>query len=426
MPQNSDQITTRRRVLGGLGLTGIALGMPGCTTLASTSGERASGAGSDWSGERLFRAVREYSAMGNHSVGTAVDADTNRWFADQLRTMGGAIEFQRFAFQRFDGTTSVSIDDEPIPSMPLYYEAVGEFQSDSPRVVTVKVTTGDRPSQALQNEIAKAKVAGATLLVIATQGAEGELSTPNVYPVLGSGMPTILVPGRYADALAKGKVKARFSGRIVPGESNNVVARFGDQTKAPMVIATPLSGWFTCAAERGTGIAIALALADRLGRERPLLVVGSPGHEILHHIGLEEYLKDNKVAPSLILHLGANVAVGVRDPKSGKLSLAPGVNDPKAIPEAGRAVFVRMDEARFKTIEPALAEADLLPVLNPPAWKGEGALWAGASPSDLISFTGIHPLFHTTGDIPEATTSAEALARVYQATSNAIFAYLSS
>jgi hypothetical protein len=423
MSQSGERIPTRRQVLGGLGLTGIALGMPGCSTLIDTHRKSASAGSADWNGERLFRAVQEYSAMGNHRVGTAVDAATNRWFAGQLRTMGGAIELQRFAFQRFDGTASVTIDDQPIPSMPLYYEAVGEFQSDNPCIAALKATTGDRPSQALQNAIAQAKAAGNTILVIATQGADGELSTPNVYPVLGSGVPTILVPGRFADALAKGKVKARFSGRIVPGESNNVVARFGDQAKAPLVIATPLSGWFTCAAERGTGIAVALALANRFGRERPVLVIGSPGHEILHHIGLEEYLKANNVAARLVLHLGANVALGVRDANSGEVSLAPGINNPKAIPEAGRAVFVRMDETRFRTIEPELAKADLLSVLNPPAWNGEGALWAKASPGDLISFTGIHPLFHTSGDIPEATTSPEALARVYQATAKAVSEY---
>jgi hypothetical protein len=209
----------------------------------------------------------------------------------------------------------------------------------------------------------------------------------------------------------------------VPGESNNIVARFGDRALTPLVVATPLSGWFTCAAERGTGIAVALALADEFSRDRPVLVVGSPGHEILHHIGLEEYLKANRAVASLILHLGANVAVGQKNPTTGKVTLAPGLGNPREIPEAGRAVFVRMDEDRFSTIEPELANADLPAVLNPPSWNGEGALWANASLSDLMSFTGIHPLFHTSGDIPQNTTSPEALATVYQAVARAVSKY---
>lgn len=422
MSREFSLIASRRRILGGLGLTGLALVLPGCTS--ESKAQARSAVAKDWSGERLYKAVCDYSAMGAHRVGTAVDAQTNQWFADQLRAMGGEIEMQPFKFDRFDGATEVTIDGETIPSMPLYYEAVGDATSDAPHTAALKATKGDRASEALKNEIAKAKAAGATVAVIATEGAGGELSTPNCYPKLGSGMPTILVPGRYAEALAQGKVTARYAGRIVPGESNNVVARFGEKTATPLVVATPLSGWFTCAAERGTGIAVALALAEQFGGSHPVMVVGSPGHEILHHIGLEAYLKANRVAASLIMHLGANVAVGQKDPKTGKVTLAPGVGNPKEIPAVGRAVFVRMDEARFNTVKPELATADLPAVLNPPSWNGEGELWANAASSDLMSFTGIHPLFHTSGDVPENTTSPEALATVYQAVAHAVSKYL--
>ncbi len=428
MSQNSDWIASRRQVMKGLGLTGLALAVPGCVVAAeaAVAPPPAPTSGSGWTGERLFRVVQDYSAMGNHRVGTAVDAQTNNWFANQLRAMDAEITMQPFTFDRFDGATEETIDGETIPSMPLYYEAVGETQSDRPHLATLKATTGDRASQALQDEIAKAKTAGAAIAVIATEGAGGELSTPNCYPKLGSGMPTILVPGRYSEALAKGKVSARYAGRIVPGESNNVVARFGDQAATPLVVATPLSGWFTCAAERGTGIAVALALAEQFGGDYPVTVVGSPGHEILHHIGLEAYLKANRVAASLIMHLGANVAVGQKDLETGQVTLAHGLGNPKEIPEAGRMVFVRMDEARFNTIKSELATAQLPAALNPPSWNGEGELWANAAGSDLMSFTGIHPLFHTSGDIPTNTTSPEALATVYQAVARAVATYLGS
>lgn len=430
MSKMSDRTSSRRQVVNALGLTALSFALPVCRGGAQAqpatpaAGGQGPGAANDWTGERMFKAVQAYSAMGNHRVGTPVDAMTNRWFADQLRAMGGRVEMQRFTFDRFEGSSAVSIDGQAISSMPLYYEAAGEVRSDSPRVAAMKVTTGDRASQALKDELRKAKAAGAAMLVIATEGAGGELSTPNCFPVLGSGVPTILVPGRYADALRTGKVVARVAGRIVPGESSNVVARFGDQAGTPVLIATPLSGWFTCAAERGTGIAVALALADRFRRDRPVLVVGSPGHELLHHIGLEAYLKANRVVADLILHLGANVAVGLRDETSGRVKLAPGFADPGAVPEAGRAVFVRMATSRFSSIEAALANADLPAVLNPPSWNGEGALWAEAASGDLLSFTGIHPLFHTSGDVPQATTSPAALATVYQAIAQAVANYM--
>lgn len=424
MSQHPKLLSSRRQVVSALGLAGLALAVPNNLADKSARADDTPASGPGWTGQRLFKTVKDYSDMGKHRVGTPVDAATNTWFAEQLRAMGAKVELQPFKFDRFDSTTEVTIDGETIPSMPLFYEAVGEVQNDTPHVAAVKVTTGDRPSQALLDEIAKAKSAGVAIAVIATEGAAGEMSTPNCYPKLGSGMPTVLVPGRYAEALKKGTVTARFSGRIVPGESNNVVARFGDPGKTPLVIATPLSGWFTCAAERGTGIAVALALAAEFGRDRPVLVVGSPGHEILHHIGLEAYLNTNRVAASLILHLGANVAVSLKDEVTGKVTLAPGLNNPKDIPEAGRSLFVRMEEGQFRKMEPELAKADLPAILNPPSWNGEGALWADASTSNLMSFTGIHPLFHTSGDVPQNTTSPEALATVHQAVAHAVSRYL--
>ena len=64
-----------------------------------------------------------------------------------------------------------------------------------------------------------------------------------------------------------------FAGRCdtSPGSSGNVVAfvgasgaaRVGQAVEvAPLMITTPLSGWFRCAGERGPGIAILLALVE--------------------------------------------------------------------------------------------------------------------------------------------------------------------
>lgn len=376
-------------------------------------------------GEKLYGLVETYSEMGIHRVGTDVDRQTNKWFGDQLEALGGKVELQPFKFDLYESTTTVTIDGKEIPSMALYYEAVGSVESDKPHVASLVATTGDRTSQALTDEITKAKAAGAEIAVIATENSAGELATPNRFPKLGSGLPVVLVPGRYGDALKSGTVHVSFSGKIVPGESHNIIASFGDVSGKPLVIATPMSGWFTCAAERATGIAVAIALAERFATGHPVLVIGSPGHEILHHIGLEAFLENNnKIDAALILHLGANVALGQKDPATGKVRLAPGIDDPKALPEYGRTVFVRMDEQRYSTIKPALANADLPAVLNPPKWNGEGELWANGASGPLMSFTGIDPLFHTPGDIPENTTSPEALETVYAALAEAVETFL--
>lgn len=137
---------------------------------------------------------------------------------------------------------------------------------------------------------------------------------PNRGPGPGTGLPVVLVPGRAAAALLAGRTQVRFSARIVTGTSENLLARFGDAGRAlPLLIATPLSGWFASAAERGSGIALAIALAERFASRHPVQVLGSPGHELLPHIGLQALLADVQPQASLIVHLGANVALGRAD-----------------------------------------------------------------------------------------------------------------
>jgi hypothetical protein len=251
--------------------------------------------------------------------------------------------------------------------MPLYYEGVGEVESNSPFVASVDAMKGNRNSEALLDAIDKAKASGATIAVIAMENPLGLLQTPNRTPKIASGLPVVLVPGSVAAELQSGEVKVRYSAEIVPGESINVIARFGDTSKKPILVATPLSGWFTCTAERGTGIAIALGLAQRLAPNHPVIVVGSPGHELLHHIGLQAYLEKNHPDAALVLHLGANLALGYKDSARGELRLSPGITDPAKIGDKGaRTLFVRMDPDEFEALKPALAQGDLPAVLNPP------------------------------------------------------------
>jgi len=372
----------------------------------------------------LYDWVEEFSALGVHRVGTDVDRATIEWFADRLTDLGGRVERRPFAFDRYDATSTVEIDGRAVPSDVLYYEGIGTVTTDRPHVGSAAVMAGDRPSPGLLDAITAARATGAEVAVIATEHPAGELQVPNRHPVLGSGLPVVLVPGREADALRTGPVRVDFGGRIVPGESANVVAAFGRTSARPVVLATPLSGWFTCAAERATGIAVLLGLVERLAGAHPLLVVGASAHELLHHVGLQAYLAGFDVDAALIVHLGANLAVAVRDPDSGALALAPGIAHSGAIAPAGRAAFARMDADAFRSVADALAGADLHPVLDPPQFLGEGAVWASASPAPLLSFVGVSPLFHTPADTPPNATCPDGLAIVSGAVGDAVEAFL--
>ena len=133
-------------------------------------------------------------------------------------------------------------------------------------------------------------------------------------------LPVLQVASADADSLIEGEIgELVIEGRREVVEARNVVGEIAgaDGEAAPVALITPKSGWFTCAAERGGGIAVWLAVAERImgriaGGERPrrgLRLVASSGHE-LHHLGLEAYLEslgDGVTEVAAWVHLGASI-----------------------------------------------------------------------------------------------------------------------
>ena len=365
-------------------------------------------------GAELFRVVVDYAALGDHRAGTEVDARTLDWFAAALQRIGGTVERQPFDFQRFDGSSRVTIYGQAIDSLPLYYEGIGEVHSDHPFVAALDpLSDHSQTSDALNAAIAQAKAAGADVAVVATLNPLAALQIPNRTPQVPGGLPVVLVPSGVAERIQHGAVHVDYSGRIVPGHSANVMASFGDQSQPPIVLATPLSGWFRCAAERGTGIAVTMALAQRLAAQgRSVLVVGTSAHE-LPYLGLEAFVRAHHLTPRLVIHLGANVALGEAAPGSSALQFA-----------AHRVANVRMPSDAIDRLRASLAMMQLQPTANPPLWFGESKLWVESQPAPVISFVGLGPQFHTPLDVPQTTTSPDLLRRADEGIGGAIDAFL--
>src|SRR5260221_184837 len=113
----------------------------------------------------------------------------------------------------------------------------------------------------------------------------GALSALNRTPLAPAWkVPVVLAAGRdeaalQAAATAGNPVTVRLEGRTVPGRGENVVGRKAGRGKA-VVVSTPKSGWFHCAGERGSGIAIWLGLARWLATtELNVVLLGASGHE---------------------------------------------------------------------------------------------------------------------------------------------------
>ena len=168
--------------------------------------------------------------------------------------------------------------------------------------------------------------------------------------------------------------------------ATNVIASIeGSQSNTPAIgIVTPKSGWFTCAAERGGGIAIFLALAESiaaLAEPHPTVhLLASSGHE-LNFYGIRSYARtnrDNITKAAAWLHLGASI--GAR--------------------EEPNSIAATSDEDLEEFVRQSLSSSNLevTNIRNPGPAVGGEALILSELDTRYISFRGGHAYFHSPTD----------------------------
>jgi hypothetical protein len=165
-------------------------------------------------------------------------------------------------------------------------------------------------------------------VVVVTRGAAAGLTPMNAADFAAPyGCPVLQVSsdaGAWLAERAKTRSDAHVVAHATRTESHafNVVASVEGTrpSEAPVVIITPRSGWWECAAERGGGIACWLEAmrAVRSARTaRTVLFAASSGHE-LGHFGLDAFLD---ARPALVktaaawVHLGANIGAAGGRPR---------------------------------------------------------------------------------------------------------------
>ncbi|MGQ0732371.1 MAG: hypothetical protein ACT4QD_01815 [Acidobacteriota bacterium] len=290
--------------------------------------------GADERRKRIGSVIAQYDAQGIHRTATETDNESGRWLADLAHQAGADAALEPFPLARVDVRAAyVEVAGRRIEGIPLFD---GAFTDDRgvagrlgmPGVVTdgsrggIALTAVDQAGISSQGQsIAELRrnVAHAAIVVI-TNGGQTGLSPMNAAAFLEPfGVPTLQVGSDHADVL---NAQARRGGdvRVVahavrtPSTAHNVVARVSgsDARLAPVVVMTPRSGWFHCAAERGGGIACWLEVIRAVHAARPVRTVrfvASSGHE-LGHLGLDAFLHRNQElikGAAAWLHLGANI-----------------------------------------------------------------------------------------------------------------------
>ncbi|MCP4959958.1 MAG: hypothetical protein GY925_11915 [Actinomycetia bacterium] len=348
---------------------------------------------------RLMSWTEQYYTFGVHRTGLAPDLATAAWFFEILETMGARCERRQVVFDRYDVSASLTdTSGEPIACEPVFYEFLGKIDTTDFEVIEIGTA-----QVGLAAGLDSVLNPGGTLpRVLVIESPEGMVRAPN-RRVAACDRVAAVVVGE-SDLLRLEGARLNVDAQLVPGLCEASSAVLGPDGAPPVTITTPLSGWFGCASERGTGVAVALALAERLAAQHRVTVVACSGHELDHlglHVWIEEAEQMGLLPEGPVIHLGASVAA--LDPTDdGETKMAP------------RLMLHHLDGLDLADVaEPAGFRV----ICTSEAWPGEGGTWREHVVSPVLSFVGGGQWFHTTGDTPEAATSVEAL----EASARAVF-----
>src|SRR5215831_13506317 len=285
----------------------------------------------------IARVIQTYDRQGFHRTGTDVDRESARWLAAEARDRGLQPALESFRVNRVDPRTTVlQLGDHRIDGVPIFDGSFTDVNGVRGRlgpldsgaeigIVPVDVALGAigqrgsvkiGPSEFLEIR----KTTNHRALVVIARGESAGITlmnAPNFRSPLGP--PAIQVASGEQELLEASPARRTEAHVIVhavrdSAQAFNVTARLPgtDNSLPPLVVMTPRSGWWHCAAERGGGLACWLEMMRHLRAHRPrrtVEFVASSGHE-LGYLGIQAFLS---ARPGLAhqavgwIHFGANV-----------------------------------------------------------------------------------------------------------------------
>ena len=360
-------------------------------------------------GEELRHIVETYERFGIHRAGTKVDRAVVDWLEGRLAALGLSTTRLDAPFDRYVADSTLTADGVEIDHLPFFYEWTGSIDTTDVEVVLADPHAGGRDHDLDHTTDAAATAA----MVIATEHPDGSLVAVNREARPHHGRPTVLVAGRdHAQLAAADTVRLRLEARIEPAITTNLEAR--NNLEGPhLLITTPLTGWFGCAGERGTGVAVLLDLVERFA-DRPLLVLATGGHE-LDYLGVRQWVAarraEHSEPPAAVIHVGASIAVDEPADYGSRHLIPSRLAMTDAGGESAERIGAALEPAAF-SFRPETA-----------SWLGESEVFCDLD-APMLSFTGSGVAFHTPEDTTAQVTSAASLTLVADAVANAVDALL--
>jgi len=277
--------------------------------------------------QRIAALIHAYAGQGFHRTGTDVDQASGEWLAGAAGDIGLRPMLEEFSLRRIDiRDASLTLDGRKIEGLPLFDGGftgptgiegrLGSLGSGAP-IAFAELAPNAADAGAL-GEARRQNLHQA--IVVVTRGARSGFCPSNADSFLRPfGSPVLQVGSEHASFMAdcaQRNAKAVLTAHVERAQIrafNVVVSVSGANTSlAPLVVMTPRSGWWSCASERGGGLACWLEIMRAVRDAKPVrdvLFVASSGHE-LGHLGLDAFIERR---PGLVsqakawIHLGANI-----------------------------------------------------------------------------------------------------------------------
>lgn len=375
---------------------------------------------------RLMADVQTYYEFGVHRTAYAGDVATSAWLTQRFRALGLDTSTQTFPLRQFF-LEQASIEDSRgrIEAFPIWLPRTTPSEGLTRRLAVVEEAT---PPDAMRDAIVwlqpsegtaaaraaldrKAIESGAAAIIFATSDGAGlgvlqAVNAERQYVDTERPVPTLIFGSAEADRLRQSvgrEVTVRLTGRMVEdAEATNVIGRrIVDEDADWIVVSTPSSGWFTCAGERGPGIAMLLALAEWVSARSDglnYLFVATSGHE-LDYLGARLFHEAGLAPPPertrAWVHLGAQIATPPWRPVDGVLTPTSDVvtgtlQASEELADVMRAAFEDLPMFALRTDTRVGEFRDLVEH----GYRGVGVVG------------GSNPWFHVQGDDPRAVSPA--------------------
>ncbi|MEW6185484.1 MAG: hypothetical protein AB1585_07070 [Thermodesulfobacteriota bacterium] len=401
------------------------------------------------SGETLFNDVVYYSNLGHHRTATPIDRKTALWLQNRLKQAGFEVQKQEWTTRQFyPQRTEIVIDNkQTLEAFPIWWPKPTPPQGLEGLMTPVigdsagkifffenKTGAGFSVTPVFSKMIHEANQKGALAVIVVTYFnqprttiASKELIGLNALQTTQEEWPIPVVSARAKDrAVLDSAIQNQTVVKVIStgnyknqARAFNVIGLLKKSSRDEVrVVSTPYSGWFTCAGERGPGIAIFLGLAEWAARthsETNWIFVATSGHEI-DGLGIRNFLvspiaPDPKKTLSWV-HLGAWQAMYNFIHTNGVL-VSDGLMDT-------RQMQYENIPSRIKLEEPVKKNFTGLNVSFLPGIRlGEltGIIQSGYN-QNLFGIAWGHELHHSTQDLPPVTGPGllEPVAQAYRNT----------